>query len=163
MEEDSRFALFVEPNAYIQTFNKDQKETKKIVFSEPYECLPSYYVNNNFKKKNCECVAKPKENCECDKSNQNNKLFGFDLKSLLPFLSLFNKGGTDLSKIVGLMNNSKTNANGENPMNIISSLVSGGGLNNILNMFKGGQKKRTKKEKEIETTDYEIKNYMRVE
>jgi len=49
-------SLYVDPNAYIVGVKKEQK---KVVFSEPYECLPSYYANNNFKKVNCNCVSKP--------------------------------------------------------------------------------------------------------
>ena len=48
--EDNKNAMFCDPNAYIQNFNNNKKETRKVVFQEPYECLPSRYINNNFKK-----------------------------------------------------------------------------------------------------------------
>ena len=207
--EDSRFALFPEPNAYIQNFNKPtqkDKEIKKIVFQEPYECLPNFYINNNFTKRDCNCVKNnnskgctcdnikhlnnqynnllPKDNCRFDNNShcqhnencnntksQKNNGFGFDIKSLFPLLSLFNKGGgADLSQLVGLFNNSSNSQNGNNsnPMNLISSILSNkDAMSGILNMFKGGGlnlfgKKQTPK-KELKTSDFEIKNYTRVE
>ena len=194
--EDSRFALFSEPNAYIQRFEKkEQNKPSKIVFQEPYESMPAFYINNNFKKRNCNCVPNRQNknhnlnsnnhDCDCAHGNLNNcgsrddnchhdgcskqKGFGFDLKSLMPLMGLFNKsGGTDLSSLVGLMNNvnNSQKGNSSNPMNLISGLLSNKeGLANILNLFKSGglfNKKQTAK-KEIKTTDFEIKNYTRVE
>ncbi len=216
--EDNLNSLYCDPNAYIQRFEKN-KETKKIVFQEPYECLPSYYINNDLKKHNCDCVAKhnnhsnnnygnpdyncnqrnkkinqygnlfPKEDC-CNhngnynlnnKDNHNDNChnndsqkqsgFGFDLKNLLPLLSLFNMGGgADLSSLVGMLNNADKSqtGNNSNPMNLISNLMSNKEMmSGILNMFKGGglnkfsKKQATKKE--LKTTDFEIKNYTRVE
>ena len=186
--EDSRNALFVEPNAYIQKFDncKSDKEVKKIVFQEPYETLPNHYLNNNFKKHDCDCVSKShkpnKHDCSFnDKKNFNNHDnncnhtnkqtgFSFDMKSLLPFLGLFNKGGgADLSNLVGMLNNGNNlQNNNSSPISLISSLMSNKDMmSGILNLFKGGglnffnKKQATKKE--IKTTDFEIKNYTRVE
>jgi len=199
--EDSRFALFPEPNAYIQNFNKPQKETKKIVFAEPYETLPQFYINNNFQKHNCNCDQNnSKHNLNCDydnlnksqnksgcgfncnkgynnfdnehdcKCNHDNKKqngFNFDLKNLMPLLGMFNKsGGADLSNLVGLLNNKQQTEN--NPMNLISNLMSNKDMmSGILNLFKGGGLNLFGKSKpvikEIKTTDFEIKNYTRVE
>ena len=199
--EDSRFALFPEPNANIQIFEK--RETKKIVFQEPYECLPNYYVNNDFVKHNCNCVANP-IGCECDKVNKHNKnncscndnfskpktsfncgqnhcndnekgihenlskpSLGFDLKSLIPLLGLFNKGSnTDISQIARLLNNgdySKDNSN-FNPISLISSIFSNNDMmGGILNLFKGGLfSKKQNLKKEPKTTDYQIRNYTKV-
>ena len=161
--EDSRNALFVEPNAYIQKFNKEEKGIKKIVFQEPYECLPNFYIDNNFKKGNCECVLKPKE--ECFKDNKKNDCCnnkgGFNIQSLLPLLTILGKGGgTDFSQISNLLNGNS------NPMNLISTLLSNkDGLSNILKLFKGGGLNlNNKKEKpKLKETDFEIKNYTRVE
>lgn len=236
--EDSRNALFVEPNAFVQNFNRQERknnETKKIVFQEPYECLPNHYLNNNFTKHGCECLPKhnnnlhdkqdcncnhKKDNCQnqygwksykdcdcnhhafneknsnggCDFNsnlgykkdncvNQTNRDdnrhndrtrkngFGFDLKSLMPLMGLFNKGGgTDLSQLVGLLNNASNSQNGNNsnPMNLISSLMSNkDAMSGILNLFKGGGLnflgKSKPVKKEIKTTDFQIKNYTRVE
>lgn len=222
--EDSRLALFPEPNAYIQKFDKDCKEKniKKVVFQEPYETLPNFYINNNFTKHGCDCIKNnnhsnnkynnhdynhrnknqcgnlfPKEgfcynhsgdNCNCEhgnfgcndkfnhndnchneKTNQNG--LGFDLKSLLPLLSLFNKGGgADFSSLVGMLSNTDKSQTGndKNPMNLISNLMSNKDMmSGMLNLFKGGglnifSKKQTAK-KELKTTDFEIKNYTRVE
>ena len=102
--EDSRSALFVEPGAYIyshQKTNKDNKEKKgikKVVFQEPYDCLPNFYFNNNFKKGNCDCVPKPKPKQEMKQS-----CLPFDFKSLAPLLGSFNKGA-DLGNILSMFN-----------------------------------------------------------
>ncbi|MBO5954658.1 MAG: hypothetical protein J6Q13_01670 [Clostridia bacterium] len=100
-----------------------------------------------------------------------NNGFGFDLKNLMPLFRLFNKGsGTDLSQLVGLLNNvSNTQiGNNSNPMNMISSILSNkDAMGGILNMFKGGGlnlfNKKPKVTKQVKTTDFEIKNYTRVE
>lgn len=187
--EDSRFALFPEPNAYIQRVENKKEETKKIVFQEPYESLPAFYLDNNFKKGDCFCnkqKCNDKHNVNnnschnhCDNNashnncgnNQKSKGFGFDLKSLLPMLGLFNKGGgADLSNIVGLLNNTSVtqNSSNANPINLITNLMSNkDAMSGILNMFKGGGlnlfNKRQTAKKELKTTDFEIKNYTRVE
>ncbi len=178
--EDSRNALYVDPNAYIQKFEKsEKKQPKKVVFSEPYECMPSYYIDNDFRKGNCDCIPRPlkphEHHCDkCEKSNNNNisprksNGFNFDLKSLLPLLNVFNKGnGMDFGQIANLLNINKAENNNSNPMNLISSLLSNkDALAGILNMFKGGglnlfnKSKPTKKE--IKSSDFEIKNYTRV-
>ena len=183
--EDSRFALFPEPNAYIQFDKPHKKENnvKKIVFQEPYETLPQFYLNNDFKKHDCDCVYKTFNkhdfNCKHEKQNsccnhhddncnnnnhncnQNNKGFGFDLKGLLPLLGAFNKGGgADLTKFSGLLNNNNTS-------NLISTLLSNKDMmSGILNMIKGGGlnfNKTKPLKKQLKTTDFEIKNYTRVE
>ena len=191
--EDSRNALYCDPNAFIQKYDKQEKcEPKKVIFQEPYESLPAFYIDNNFKKHDCNyCERNDKHNFKsqnnsnidcnnhCKQENLNGQCYhdfncnhnvsskqkgsGFDLKSLLPLLGIFNKsGGTDFSQIVGLLNNNTQKDNNSNPMTIISSLLSNGGLGNILNIFKGGQKTKSTK-KELKTTDFEIKNYTRVE
>lgn len=154
-------ALFADPNAYILGM---KKESKKVVFSEPYECLPSYYQNNSFKKGNCDCVPKPKpkqRECDCEKkcNHSNRKSGGFDLKNLMPILSLLGGGGgIDLSKITSILGG---DIGEQNPIGLISSLMqNSGGLGNILNMFKP---KQTKPENSIKSTDVEIINYTRVE
>ena len=160
--------------------------------------MPNYYLNNNFKKRDCNCIPDNSKNhnsnsnnhdCNCnhgnknsnDRSNCNNDCnhgnsnnqngFGFDLKSLIPLLGMFNKGGgADLSSLVGLLNNTNNSKNGNNsnPMSFISSILSNpNAMSGILNMFKGGGlnlfgKKQTAK-KELKSTDFEIKNYTRVE
>ena len=195
--EDSRNALFVEPNAYIQNFNGQERknnETKKIVFQEPYECLPNHYLNNNFTKHGCECITKhgnnahDKQDCNCnnkhknenqcdnnccDKNNNHNDkkngFFGFDLKKLMPLLSLLGNGGNSgLGQIASLLNNSESDLKNSNPMNLISSLMSNkDAMSGILNLFKGGglnfSGKSKPSKKEIRTTDFQIKNYTRVE
>ena len=153
--EDSRTALFVEPNAYIQNYNK-KENSKKVIFQEPYDCLPNYYIDNNFKKHNCDCVKKKQENHK-EHCQHGNSGFSFDIKNLLPLLGSFGKGGGNLSNILSLFNAKTDNNSGlmsifSNP-NILSSLS---GL--LLN-----KKQDTNKNKDLICTDYQIKNYTRVD
>lgn len=178
--EDSRNALFCDPNAYIQRFEKrDNSQPRKVVFQEPYEQLPNFYINNNFKKGDCDCIPKhghnnQQHNHDCNSNHRNNNEqnnskqggFGFDLKSLMPMLNMFNKGGgMNFGQIANLLNSNKSGENSSNPLSMISSLLSNsGGLSNILNLFKGGLFNKTQHaKKELKTTDFEIKNYTRVE
>lgn len=200
--EDSRNALYCDPNAFIQRIEKKEDcKRKKIVFQEPYESLPAFYINNNFQKHDCACVPKfnhdcknssfinPRCNehnndCKCNDNNCKNSTgcngkchqeisskpspFGFDLKSLLPLLSLFNKGGgADFSQLVGLFNNANNSQNGNNsnPMSFISSILSNtDSMNGIMRLFSGGGLTKTQpKKNNLKTTDFEIKNYTRVE
>lgn len=168
--EDSRKALFCDPNAYIQGVNK--KESKKIVFSEPYECAPNFYINNNFKKKDCNCTSKDKSNsnydnnkpehhdCNCNHQNKGNKNFfsGLNLQSLLPMLGLFNKGGgggLDLANIMSLFG-------GKGDYNMLSNLLGNKDmLANITSLFSA--KKEKNETKKIQPTEIDIKNYTKVE
>lgn len=186
--EDSRYALFPEPNAYIQKFNikKEDKEIKKIVFQEPYETLPNYHLNNNFTKHDCDCVSKSKfgesekgdcgynkknsssHNNNCNNNNTKQHSFGLDLKGLLPILGLLNKGGADLGNLVGLLSNNSNSENLTGSMGLISNLMSNKDImGGLLNLFKGGGlnffNKKPQTKKELKTTDFEIKNYTRVE
>ncbi len=160
-------ALYCDPNAYIKPQHKKEKETKKVVFQEPYETLPNFYLNNGFKKHACECVKNKKEECKppsCDCSNKkNNNNFGFDLKSLLPFISGLGKGGGigDIVKLLGNSNSNQGGGSGIDVAKILSSLFSGENGLNLKNLF-GGSKKQEAKNK-LKSTDFEIKNYKRVE
>ena len=176
--EDSKNALYCDPNAYIQGVNR--KEQKKVVFSEPYENAPNFYINNNFKKKNCNCISKDikdchdnhdhNKNCGCENKNHNecncnqqnnaskNFLSGFNLQSFLPLLGMFNKnggGGLDLANIMNLLG-----GKGEN--NMLSNLLGNKDmLSNITSLFT--PKKESTDSKKIKTTDINIKNYTKVE
>ena len=170
--EDSKNALFVEPNAYINHFKpKDEvKPIKKVVFSEPYDCMPTFHINNNFEKGDCNCVPNKDCNnhnncnshhvdCICNKNNQcNNKpSFGFDIKNLMPILNSFNKGcvgGLDLNSISSLFNS----GGGFDFSKLLSNPQL---ITSVMSMF-GGKKKTSTKKEEIVCTDYEIKNYTRV-
>lgn len=161
--EDSREGLFVEPNAYIQNQNVKSKKITKVVFQEPYDSLPNFYLDNNFAKRDCDCVNKCKhpktENKKCEIKNncENKSTFPFDIKSLLPLLNLFNKGGTDISSVLNIF--SKDNSNG---LSQISSLLGNGDLlTNISKMFSKKDSKTQNKE-ELVITDYKIKNYTKV-
>lgn len=149
--EDSRNALFVEPNAYIQKFENPGK-TKKIVFQEPYECVPQHYLNNDFKKGDCVCQKKPK--CESQPPPPN-----FDLKNLMPLMSVFTKN-SNLNDIVSLFSKS----GGIDLQNLLTSVLSNKDMfGGILKLFSGNKKQKIDNKKEIETTDYQIKNYTKVE
>ena len=50
--EDSRNALFCDPNAYIQNFKNNKKQTEKVVFQQPYEHMSNFYIDNEFSKHN---------------------------------------------------------------------------------------------------------------
>ena len=149
--EDSRNALFVEPNAYIQKFDNPGK-TKKIVFQEPYECMPPHYLNNDFKKGDCDCLKKSK--CEKQPTKTN-----FDFKNLMPLMSMFTKN-SNLNDIVSLFSKS----GGVDLQNVLTSVLSNKDmLGGILKLFKGNKKQKIDNKKEIVTTDYQIKNYTKVE
>ncbi len=145
---------------------KSQKmcSPKKVVFQQPYESVPNFYLNNNFIKGNCNCVPKPKPKPKCPPQN-----FGFnlDFKNLLPLLSgLFKGVGTgSFGNLISMLNNSNNENEKDNSNLDFSSLIkafsSSGGLSNILNLFKPKQSQNIKNE--IKSTDFEIKNYTRVE
>ncbi|MBE5741559.1 MAG: hypothetical protein E7351_03440 [Clostridiales bacterium] len=154
--EDSRFALFPEPNAYIQRYDIPKGGTRKVVFQEPYECMPNHYVNNNFKKGKCDCIPKPKEN----KQNTEQKVFPFDLKNLTPLLGMFK--GEGIGNIASLLGGvSKGGGLG----NILSMLTSNNGLSSLLSgLLKGGQKSNNANKKSaVKQTDFQIKEYTKVE
>lgn len=160
--EDSRNALYADPNAYIQNYNKcdcancnGQNRRQKIVFQEPYECMPSHHMNNDFKKGDCDCVNKPKY----DKDKNDNSPM-FDLQKILPLLSSLGNGNGigDILKMLG--------GSGNGLSSILSNLGGGnGGLGSLLNgldIFKLFNKKKPKKP-EMKSTEVPIKNYTRVE
>lgn len=175
--EDSRNAIFCDPNAFVKS--AEQKQIKKVVFAEPYDCLPSFYIDHDFKKQNCDCIPKPcppkppKSNCSPFKP-----FFGFDFKSLMPILmGLLNKGGSgDMGKLLSNLTNlpsagQQSDLGGgfdlqgilaqiaKNPkmLESVMSLFKGGGLN----LF--GKKKKQQESKPTKQTDHVIKNYTRVE
>lgn len=162
--EDSRNALFVEPNAYVQTFSKQKNEIKKVVFSEPYERMPNFYLNNDFKKKDCACVEKEKHNCQPQKTNCN----PFDFKNILPMLGGFLGKGFDISKIASIMNsNQSTDTNNNSMMTNIMNFLSTDMGKNILNIFTKNStknyKKNNKNSQKIKSSDFCVDNYERVE
>ncbi len=162
--EDSKNALFVEPNAYIQNYNKEKKGIKKIVFSEPYESLPNYYINNDFKKQNCDCVQQHKPDCpkqSCQPNNTPNNLF--DFKNILPMLSGFLGKGFDISKFNSILSNKdQSNNMMTNIINILSSDMG----KNILGLLGKKSTKNSKKNSEkyhkIKSSDIAIDNFERV-
>ena len=160
-------------NAFVQNFSfkpQNCNETKmcspkKIVFQQPYENIPNFYLNNDFKKGNCSCVPKPKPKPKPHCPPQNFD-FNFDLKNLLPLLSGLLKGGgtSNFGNIISMLNNSsmdKENANSNLDLSSLINTFSSGGFSNILNLFKPKQNSNIKND--IKSTDFEIKNYTRVE
>lgn len=175
--EDSKNAMYCDPNAYILN-NEFKSSKKKIVFSEPYECLPNFYINNNFKKKNCDCVKNHKHNfCNCNKDNichdninhkdcekpkntpMNNMNFGFNLSNFLPILGSLGKGG-DIGGISKILSNFAKNGKEEGVMNFLNNPSI---LNSVMSLFKLGKSKTESHKKEIEPTEFEIKDYTRVD
>lgn len=164
MEESNLNALFVEPNAYIQHYNDKEckpNNVKKVIFAEPYENSPKYYLKDDFKKAKCDF-------CEHDKPKQKPqpKLpFSFDFKNLLPFLSIFGggKSNTQLNDLISILGKS---ANGNNT-SILGLLQNKELVNGALNLLKGGGLNIFKQKKEnqpkAKTTDFQINNYTRVE
>lgn len=133
-----------------------QKPPQKVVFSEPYESVPNFYLNNNFKKGNCDCIPKPKPKCPPPKPP-----FSFDLKNILPLLSGLFKGGNGASGIGNILSILNQNSSGEqfrgeqggveqgngwqsggtqggnlDFSSILKTLSNSGGLDGILNLFK---------------------------
>ena len=182
---DNTNALFPEPNAYIQNFNRNEKEQKKVVFQEPYDRLPTFYIDNDFRKGDCDCIPKPKKH---DNQPHYQNPFPFDLKNLLPLLSsLGGNSGCGLSNILsslsngGLSNltslfsgNSQSNSQNQNNQtetydnssnfnNILSSL-GGNGLGNILDLLKNfSNNSQNSKAKTMKSSDIIIKDYKRID
>lgn len=179
--EDSRNAIFCDPNAYVH--GMEHKEIKKVVFAEPYDCLPTFYIDNNFKKHNCDCIPKPpKPPCVPQKPKPcvPQMPFNFDFKSMMPILlGLLNKGGGDMAKLLTNftnqmpqnLDNAQTGQAGFNMQTLIENVMkSPKMLEGVMSLFKGGGLKNlfNKKQKntssgETKQTDHVIKNYTRVE
>ena len=157
--EDSRNALFIEPNAYLKNFNNKTKcevrPINKVVFSEPYDCMPNFYLDNNFQKgdgsvkkkehNKPNCCNFDNKNCDCNNSSHNKQNFGFDIKSLMPILSGFNKGvsGFDLNSISTLLSNSGGGFD-------FSKLIANPQLiSTVMSMFTSKKKLNNKKEENI--------------
>lgn len=162
--EDSRNALFVEPNAYIQGFehhkSKNQNfKQKKIVFQQPYDLMPSYYPDNNFKKNNGDSLKSNYKECKHESEHPKSNNFGFDLKSLLPFLGMLGNGSPEgLGSIVSKFSSGE---GGFNLANLLPELLKNKDL--VSSFLSGFKKKSNPQKKELKTTDFEIKNYTRVE
>ncbi len=147
-----------------------QKPPQKVVFSEPYESVPNFYLNNNFKKGNCDCIPKPKPKCPPPKPP-----FSFDLKNILPLLSGLFKGGSGaggIGNILSMLNQNSSGEQGDGEQSgdekssgwqngvaqgggwqsgvaqggnldfstLIKNLSNSGGLDGILNLFKPKKK-----------------------
>lgn len=145
--EDSRNALFVEPNAYIQHFdnNSPQKFSAEKVFSEPYDSVPSYRPRKETRP--IQQVSHPPKSL----------LDSFDFKSLLPLLGTLGGADNGLGSIVSKL----TTGEGFNLGSILPELISNKNLvSSLLNGL--GSKNKTER-KEMKSTDFEIENYTRVE
>jgi len=193
--EDSKNALFVEPNAYIKNFNNktkcEVKPIKKVVFSEPYDCMPNFYFDNHFHKNengyfdnhfqkgNCDCVTKSKHT-NCNSKHDSN--FCFDNKDDCNCNKSYNskfqeKGGFgfDIKNFLPILNSFNKGGAGGFNVSSLSSLLgnSNGGfdfskllsnpnlIKNIFSLF-GGKKQTALKKEDVVCTDYEIKRYTKV-
>ena len=176
--ENSINAIYCDPNAFV---NKQSKEPpKKVVFQEPYDCLPKFYIDNKFTKHSSECVPTHKTKSNIHDLNANSSppaLSSFDFKKILPlFANLLNKNSSGLSGIVSLLGGAKdANLNNESLTGVLQNLLGSGNMNigKLLGLFSGnnsGSKKGlfglfdnpNKIKKEIKPTDFEINNYTRV-
>ena len=148
MEEFDNQGPYCDPNAYIQKVQNHSKQTKKVVFQEPYECIPQYRMNNNFKKGDCDCV-----NCREKKESKPN----FDIKNFLPIISSL--GGDGVGNIMKLFSGNSSIAD------IMSDLGGEGGLGSILKGFDISKmfKKSSPKKHEMKSTDFCIKDYKKVD
>lgn len=138
-----------------QTINMQKvKPIQKIVFSEPYDCMPKFIIDNAFKKGDCKCLPKPKgKPKKCAEQMGGN--FNFDVKKFLPLLIKFMGGSSNSSEMSSLLSNMDKDFN-------FSSLLSNPDLlKNVVSLFSSNKKTASKKE-EIICTDYEIKNYTKV-
>lgn len=181
--KDNVQALYCDPNAYVK-LNKKSNTIKQVVFSEPYDCLPNYYVDYGFKKRSYECAGKQakkkeeklncnstnKQKCNCENvSNPFSNLFGGIMK-FLPMLLGGGNGGIG-SILSSLNSNSKSEGD---VSNLISSLMKSDNGSLLSNLFSNGNimssltrlftlnKNEKLKKEDIISTDYEIKNYTRV-
>ena len=166
--EDSRNAIFSDPNAYIQRVDKPNK-TKKIVFSEPYENVPNFYINNNFQKGECNCVKTPKKDCECDKKNEqksnikSNFFSGLNMQSLMPLISMFSGGkGLDMAKILSVFS-AQNNSKNINTDPLFGAFSNPDLLKNITQMFTNKKTKTDNIQSKPKSSDCIINNFSRVE
>lgn len=171
--EDSRNAIFCDPHAFIQGCEK--KQIKKVVFAEPYDCLPNFYIDNDFKKHNCDCVPKsPKPPCPPPPKPCSPGLpFNFDFKTLMPLLAglLGKNGNDDIAKLLGNLPSNSSSSSGGFDFQKIAGIVTQNPkiLKSILSIFKGGglgglfKKNKPTPEKSVKQTDHIIKNYTKVE
>ena len=148
MEKNDIPQPYCDPNAYIHK-PEDTQKPQKVVFQEPYECMPQYRVDNNFKKGDCDCV-KSKEKKKEDKPS-------FDISRILPLLSSI--GGNGVGDIM------KALSGGVNIPDIVSNFSAQGGLGSLLKGldFNKMFKKPNIKKQEMKSTDFCIKDYKRVD
>lgn len=155
-DEDSTKALFPEPNAYLQNCLKSK--TSKVVFSEPYDNMPPFYLNNNFKKGGCDCVHHP----QCAQSNIKLPNFnGFNFQNLLPIISSILGKNDSINMFMPII---KAFGDGKNVdfNKIITSLLTNKEvLNGIKNKFV--KTPTSNNVGSIEETDFPIDDYKRVD
>ena len=121
---------------------------RKVVFSEPYEIVPNYMINNDFKKGNCDYVPK---------QNPNKPAPSFNMPFLPFFSSLLTGGMGNIGNMLGGMLNSGGTGS---PMSSILSNPEF--LTNISKLFFKSQATNNKKH-EHKTEDIDIEQYTKVE
>lgn len=157
---DNSQALFSEPNAYIQHFDKPKEkcEPKKVIFQEPYENAPEFFIDNNFKKGDCHCANPKPKPCETRRPF-------FDFKNLLPLLCGLLKNNKTFSPLISILSDNKDG--NFDPQKLISTLMQNpSALNGIMSMLKGGGFNLFKKKDEkpqMKSTEFPIKDYERVD
>lgn len=149
--EDKRNALFVEPGAYIQRIEK-KKSPNKVIFQEPYESMPNYYMDHGVKKSDHECYHDKHEECEKSKSSP------FDIKSLLPLFGSIGGLGN-----LGGVSNLLSSFNG-GLKDVLASIMSNPEmLKSAIGLITKNKTSKSTVNHEIKKSDLEIKNYTKVE
>ena len=167
-EETNVNALFVEPNAYIQNFNRaETKKIDQIIFQQPYEAMPNFHLNRDFKKGSCNFGCHKKENPKPQNNPMPNFNFPFNINGFLPILSNFfmaggGKSGFDVGNIISMLSSSSS---GGNSSSFLSQILQNKELlSSALNLFNGKSNAQKKENpRDIKSTDFPISNYTRVE
>lgn len=153
--EDSRNALFVEPNAYIQNYSRQDKtktQATKVTNPLPYERIGETPVWDN-----------PNKNNNNQMQQNNPSRSGFDMKNIMSLLGALGKGKSDISGIMNLfggMGQQKPRANSNGFADFISTMLSNKDmLSTISNLFLKKNDSSTSKEE----GDFVINNYTKVD
>ncbi len=155
--EDSRYALFVEPGAYIQKGTKNPERPQKIIFQEPYESVPAYHMDSGFQKSKTECNCEKKDRMSKPQSSP------FNIQSLAPILGAL-AGGTGSKGLGGIGELISSFGGGGGIKNLISTIMSNPEmLTSVMKLFTKNKTENIKQKSEIKKSDLEIKNYTRVQ
>ncbi len=141
--KDNSNNIYIDPNAYIQQYIP-KKATKKVVFQEPYENLPNFYINNNFVSNGCNC----KDNKKCPpktglnfSNNCKRSSFCNENEGMAQYSDMPNQNFNNTNKNQTNINQQKEKQNVSNAQFSLKNLFSffGGnefsGITNLLSLF----------------------------